>query len=79
MYNFDPYSVLLVTASVLQAGSLFDVLCLLCFVQLFWEKRLKGLRSADVSEDALRTLDLPKGLQSKAAWVCFERRLPMAG
>lgn len=32
--------------------------------QLFWEKRLKGLRSADVSEDALRTLDLPKGLQS---------------
>ncbi|XP_042579421.1 methyl-CpG-binding domain protein 2-like [Cyprinus carpio] len=32
--------------------------------QLFWERRLKGLRSSDVSEEALRTMDLPKGLQS---------------
>ncbi|XP_016358827.1 methyl-CpG-binding domain protein 2-like [Sinocyclocheilus anshuiensis] len=32
--------------------------------QLFWEKRLKGLRSSDVSEEALRTMDLPRGLQS---------------
>uniref|UniRef100_A0A673IAM1 Methyl-CpG-binding domain protein 2-like n=1 Tax=Sinocyclocheilus rhinocerous TaxID=307959 RepID=A0A673IAM1_9TELE len=31
---------------------------------LFWEKRLKGLRSSDVSEEALRTMDLPRGLQS---------------
>ncbi|KAK7172444.1 hypothetical protein R3I93_002526 [Phoxinus phoxinus] len=32
--------------------------------QLFWEKRLKGLRSSDVSEEVLKTMDLPKGLQS---------------
>ncbi|XP_056259292.1 methyl-CpG-binding domain protein 2 isoform X2 [Seriola aureovittata] len=32
--------------------------------QLFWEKRLKGLRSSDVTEEVLRTMDLPKGLQS---------------
>ncbi|KAF3702369.1 Methyl-CpG-binding domain protein 2 Demethylase [Channa argus] len=31
--------------------------------QLFWEKRLKGLRSSDVTEEVLRTMDLPKGLQ----------------
>lgn len=31
--------------------------------QLFWEKRLKGLRSSDVSERVLRTMELPKGLQ----------------
>uniref|UniRef100_A0AAQ5XUS8 MBD domain-containing protein n=1 Tax=Amphiprion ocellaris TaxID=80972 RepID=A0AAQ5XUS8_AMPOC len=32
--------------------------------QLFWEKRLKGLRSSDVTEQVLRSMDLPKGLQS---------------
>ncbi|XP_067114293.1 LOW QUALITY PROTEIN: methyl-CpG-binding domain protein 2 [Osmerus mordax] len=32
--------------------------------QLFWEKRLKGLQSSDVTEEVLRTMDLPKGLQS---------------
>ncbi|XP_044029801.1 methyl-CpG-binding domain protein 2 isoform X2 [Siniperca chuatsi] len=32
--------------------------------QLFWERRLKGLRSSDVTEEVLRTMDLPKGLQS---------------
>ncbi|XP_077478967.1 methyl-CpG-binding domain protein 2 [Stigmatopora argus] len=32
--------------------------------QLFWERRLKGLRSSDVSEEVLRTMDLPNGLQS---------------
>ncbi|KPP67644.1 methyl-CpG-binding domain protein 2-like, partial [Scleropages formosus] len=32
--------------------------------QLFWEKRLKGLRSSDVTEEVLRTMELPKGLQS---------------
>ncbi|XP_034048373.1 methyl-CpG-binding domain protein 2 [Thalassophryne amazonica] len=32
--------------------------------QLFWEKRLAGLRSSDVTEEVLRTMDLPKGLQS---------------
>uniref|UniRef100_A0A3B3BDZ3 Methyl-CpG binding domain protein 2 n=2 Tax=Oryzias melastigma TaxID=30732 RepID=A0A3B3BDZ3_ORYME len=31
--------------------------------QLFWEKRLKGLRSSDVTEQVLRTMELPKGLQ----------------
>ncbi|XP_066567061.1 methyl-CpG-binding domain protein 2 [Amia ocellicauda] len=31
--------------------------------QLFWEKRLKGLRSSDVTEEVLRTMELPKGLQ----------------
>ncbi|XP_048876809.1 methyl-CpG-binding domain protein 2 isoform X1 [Brienomyrus brachyistius] len=32
--------------------------------QLFWEKRLKGLRSSDVTEEVLRSMELPKGLQS---------------
>ncbi|KAI3361717.1 hypothetical protein L3Q82_001951 [Scortum barcoo] len=32
--------------------------------QLFWERRLKGLRSSDVTEEVLRTMNLPKGLQS---------------
>ncbi|XP_044029807.1 methyl-CpG-binding domain protein 2 isoform X7 [Siniperca chuatsi] len=32
--------------------------------KLFWERRLKGLRSSDVTEEVLRTMDLPKGLQS---------------
>ncbi|XP_060916798.1 methyl-CpG-binding domain protein 2 isoform X1 [Labrus mixtus] len=32
--------------------------------QLFWERRLKGLRSSDVTEEVLRSMDLPKGLQS---------------
>ncbi|KAM4634559.1 methyl-CpG-binding domain protein 2 isoform 1-T1 [Polymixia lowei] len=32
--------------------------------QLFWEKRLTGLRSSDVTEEVLRTMELPKGLQS---------------
>ncbi|XP_040914565.1 methyl-CpG-binding domain protein 2 isoform X2 [Toxotes jaculatrix] len=32
--------------------------------KLFWEKRLKGLRSSDITEEVLRTMDLPKGLQS---------------
>ncbi|XP_023667399.1 methyl-CpG-binding domain protein 2 isoform X2 [Paramormyrops kingsleyae] len=32
--------------------------------KLFWEKRLKGLRSSDVTEEVLRTMELPKGLQS---------------
>ncbi|XP_061655627.1 methyl-CpG-binding domain protein 2 isoform X4 [Phyllopteryx taeniolatus] len=32
--------------------------------KLFWERRLKGLRSSDVSEEVLRTMELPKGLRS---------------
>ncbi|XP_075885299.1 methyl-CpG-binding domain protein 2 [Nelusetta ayraudi] len=32
--------------------------------QLFWERRLKGLRASDVAEDVLQTMELPKGLQS---------------
>ncbi|AWP14874.1 putative methyl-CpG-binding domain protein 2-like [Scophthalmus maximus] len=32
--------------------------------QLFWEKRLTGLRPCDVTQDVLRTMDLPSGLQS---------------
>ncbi|KAK7898734.1 hypothetical protein WMY93_019587 [Mugilogobius chulae] len=31
--------------------------------QLFWEKRLKGLRSSDVSQEQMRSMDLPTGLQ----------------
>uniref|UniRef100_A0A3P9PD77 Methyl-CpG binding domain protein 2 n=1 Tax=Poecilia reticulata TaxID=8081 RepID=A0A3P9PD77_POERE len=31
--------------------------------QLFWEKRLTGLRSSDITEQVLRSMDLPKGLQ----------------
>ncbi|KAA0717476.1 Methyl-CpG-binding domain protein 2 [Triplophysa tibetana] len=32
--------------------------------QLFWEKRLKGLRASDVTEEVIRTMELPKALQS---------------
>uniref|UniRef100_A0A4W5Q0U1 Methyl-CpG binding domain protein 2 n=1 Tax=Hucho hucho TaxID=62062 RepID=A0A4W5Q0U1_9TELE len=32
--------------------------------QLFWEKRLKGLRASDITEEVLRTMELPKGLTS---------------
>ncbi|XP_038589138.1 methyl-CpG-binding domain protein 2 isoform X2 [Micropterus salmoides] len=37
---------------------------MLSLAKLFWERRLKGLRSSDVTEEVLRTMDLPKGLQS---------------
>ncbi|XP_069025036.1 methyl-CpG-binding domain protein 2 isoform X3 [Embiotoca jacksoni] len=36
----------------------------LSLAKLFWEKRLKGLRSSDVTEQVLRTMELPKALQS---------------
>ncbi|XP_033976143.1 methyl-CpG-binding domain protein 2 isoform X5 [Trematomus bernacchii] len=36
----------------------------LSLAKLFWERRLKGLRSSDITEEVLQTLDLPKGLQS---------------
>ncbi|XP_047426158.1 methyl-CpG-binding domain protein 2 isoform X5 [Mugil cephalus] len=36
----------------------------LSLAKLFWEKRLKGLRSSDVTEQVLRTMRLPKGVQS---------------
>ncbi|XP_056146644.1 methyl-CpG-binding domain protein 2 isoform X2 [Lampris incognitus] len=32
--------------------------------QLFWERRLKGLRTSDVTEEVLRSMELPKGLQT---------------
>ncbi|KAM6975518.1 methyl-CpG-binding domain protein 2 isoform 2-T2 [Tautogolabrus adspersus] len=35
----------------------------LILAKLFWERRLKGLRSSDVTEEVLRSMDLPKGLQ----------------
>ncbi|NXL88475.1 MBD2 protein, partial [Alectura lathami] len=31
--------------------------------QLFWEKRLQGLSASDVSEQVIRAMELPKGLQ----------------
>ncbi|XP_058880355.1 methyl-CpG-binding domain protein 2-like isoform X2 [Acipenser ruthenus] len=31
--------------------------------QLFWEKRLQGLTASDVTEQIIRTMELPKGLQ----------------
>uniref|UniRef100_K7GG18 Methyl-CpG binding domain protein 2 n=1 Tax=Pelodiscus sinensis TaxID=13735 RepID=K7GG18_PELSI len=32
-------------------------------VQLFWEKRLQGLSASDVSEQIIKSMELPKGLQ----------------
>ncbi|XP_031658587.1 methyl-CpG-binding domain protein 2-like [Oncorhynchus kisutch] len=32
--------------------------------QLFWEKRLKGLSASDITEEVLRSMELPKGLTS---------------
>lgn len=32
--------------------------------QLFWEKRLQGLSASDVSEEILKSMELPKGLQA---------------
>lgn len=35
-----------------------------CFaLQLFWEKRLQGLSASDVTEQIIKTMELPKGLQ----------------
>nr|XP_020667811.1 methyl-CpG-binding domain protein 2 [Pogona vitticeps] len=31
--------------------------------QLFWEKRLQGLSASDVSEQIIKSMELPKGLQ----------------
>lgn len=57
--------------SVCSKPDLFVSLC----SQLFWERRLKGLRSSDVSEDVLQTMELPKGLQSEPpTGVCVCRR-----
>lgn len=32
-------------------------------LQLFWEKRLQGLSASDVTEQIIKTMELPKGLQ----------------
>ncbi|NWQ82317.1 MBD2 protein, partial [Columbina picui] len=32
--------------------------------QLFWEKRLQGLSASDVSEQIIKSMELPKGLQA---------------
>ncbi|XP_008945117.1 PREDICTED: methyl-CpG-binding domain protein 2-like [Merops nubicus] len=36
--------------------------------QLFWEKRLQGLSASDVSEQIIKSMELPKGLQG----ICGE-------
>lgn len=45
--------------------------------QLFWEKRLQGLSASDVSEQIIKSMELPKGLQGSAVpshpSLCFER------
>lgn len=33
--------------------------------KLFWEKKLSGLHPSDIAEELVKTMDLPKGLQSK--------------
>ncbi|KAH0627835.1 hypothetical protein JD844_008320, partial [Phrynosoma platyrhinos] len=35
----------------------------LSIFQLFWEKRLQGLSASDVSEQIIKSMELPKGLQ----------------
>ncbi|XP_033929627.1 methyl-CpG-binding domain protein 2 isoform X2 [Melopsittacus undulatus] len=35
--------------------------------QLFWEKRLQGLSASDVSEQIIKSMELPKGLQAVAS------------
>ncbi|XP_075442572.1 methyl-CpG-binding domain protein 2 isoform X4 [Ascaphus truei] len=35
--------------------------------QLFWEKRLQGLCASDVTEQIIRSMELPKGLQAIAS------------
>lgn len=52
--------------------------CLSVCLQLFWEKRLKGLRSSDVTEQVLRTMDLPKGLQSRSPTTAWAESSPSA-
>uniref|UniRef100_A0A8C6WXT0 MBD domain-containing protein n=1 Tax=Neogobius melanostomus TaxID=47308 RepID=A0A8C6WXT0_9GOBI len=36
---------------------------------LFWEKRLKGLRSSDVTEESLRAMDLPRACTDCLLWA----------
>ncbi|CAH0382319.1 unnamed protein product [Bemisia tabaci] len=37
--------------------------------QLFWEKRLEGLRACDVDGSELKTMELPKGLKAVGPYV----------
>ena len=41
-------------------------LCI-CLLQLFWEKRLRGLRACDSNEELMQSLELPKAIQGKKA------------
>lgn len=34
-------------------------------LQLFWERKLSGLNTFDIAEELVKTMDLPKGLQSE--------------
>lgn len=40
-----------------------------CLQQLFWEKRLEGLRACDVDGSELKTMELPKGLKAVGPYV----------
>uniref|UniRef100_A0A8V5GUD3 Uncharacterized protein n=1 Tax=Melopsittacus undulatus TaxID=13146 RepID=A0A8V5GUD3_MELUD len=44
--------------------------------QLFWEKRLQGLSASDVSEEILRAMELPKGLQGMCPGAAAGSLLP---
>ncbi|NXG46328.1 MBD2 protein, partial [Psilopogon haemacephalus] len=33
--------------------------------QLFWEKRLQGLSASDITEQIIKSMELPKGLQGR--------------
>ncbi|KAM9845185.1 methyl-CpG-binding domain protein 3-like isoform 2-T2 [Aulostomus maculatus] len=42
--------------------------------QLFWERKLSGLSAFDIAEELVKTMDLPKGLQSVGP-ACSDRTL----
>ncbi|XP_035993955.1 methyl-CpG-binding domain protein 3 [Fundulus heteroclitus] len=42
--------------------------------QLFWERKLSGLNAFDIAEELVKTMDLPKGLQSVGP-VCSDKTL----
>uniref|UniRef100_A0A3Q3WGI6 Uncharacterized protein n=1 Tax=Mola mola TaxID=94237 RepID=A0A3Q3WGI6_MOLML len=42
--------------------------------QLFWERKLSGLNTFDIAEELVKTMDLPKGLQSVGP-ACSDKTL----
>lgn len=45
---------------------LIDTFSLYFYYQLFWEKRLQGLRASDMDEEAFNNFELPRNMKGNA-------------